>query len=246
MPASLITLHGGHMSRQQNRAIERKRSKTAFQNFVSPPEKAQPSGGFWFRPGKHAFAAEPEKGETFILPPGVVQDQTNPYVPPQSSLSRFPEPLKDTPKSVTVVPQKLIEEQAGSTFRDALRNVRGIGVTAGEGGGAQGDSFTLRGYNARNDMYIDGGRDQGTYFRDSFNLEAVDVLKGPSSTYFGRGSTGGAINQVSKTPRLDPTHGEILISGSDFYLRGSHYRRLYSPAHRAAFAQTTKPTLRSV
>ncbi len=151
----------------------------------------------------------------------VVQDQNSPYIVPQSSLPKFPEPLKDTPQSITIVPQKLIEEQAGSTLRDALRNVTGIGVAAGEGGGAQGDSFTLRGFNARNDMYIDGVRDQGTYFRDSFNLEAVEVLKGPSSVYFGRGSTGGVINQVSKIPRLDPSYGGIFSSGTDFYLRST-------------------------
>jgi catecholate siderophore receptor len=210
------------MSRQQNRAIERKRSKTALQKLcLAAGEGATKAVAFGFALASNAFAAEPEKGETFTLPPVVVQDQTNPYVPSQSSLSKFPEPLKDTPQSITIVPQKLIEEQAGSTLRDALRNVTGIGVTAGEGGGAQGDSFTLRGFNARNDMYIDGVRDQGTYFRDSFNLEAVEVLKGPSSTYFGRGSTGGVINQVSKTPRLDPSYGGIFGGATDFYLRGT-------------------------
>ena len=210
------------MSRQQKRAIERKNSKTAFQKIcLAAGEGVGKAVAFSFALASNAFAAEPKKEETFTLPPVVVQDQTNPYVPPQSSLSKFPEPLKDTPQSITIVPQKLIEEQAGSTLRDALRNVTGIGVAAGEGGGAQGDGFTLRGYNARNDMYIDGVRDQGTYFRDSFNLEAVEVLKGPSSTYFGRGSTGGVINQVSKTPRLNPSYGGILSGGSDFYLRGT-------------------------
>ena len=210
------------MSRQQKRAIERRERKTAFQKIcIAAGEGVGKAVAFSFALASHAVAAEPKKEETFTLPPVVVQDQNNPYVPPQSSLSKFPEPLKDTPQSITVVPQKVIEEQAGSTLRDALRNVTGIGINAGEGGGAQGDSFTLRGYNARNDMFLDGVRDQGTYFRDSFNLEAVEVLKGPSSTYFGRGSTGGVINQVSKTPRLDPSYGGISSGGSDFYLRGT-------------------------
>jgi catecholate siderophore receptor len=70
-------------------------------------------------------------------------------------------------------------------------------------------------------MFIDGVRDAGSYFRDSFNIDSVEVLKGPSSTYFGRGSTGGIINQVSKTPRLDPSYEGTFTGGSDFYLRGT-------------------------
>ena len=210
------------MSRQQKRANERRRNKTALQKIcLAAGEGVGKAVAFSFALASNAFAAEPKKEEPITLPPVVVQDQNSPYIVPQSSLPKFPEPLKDTPQSITIVPQKLIEEQAGSTLRDALRNVTGIGVAAGEGGGAQGDSFTLRGFNARNDMYIDGVRDQGTYFRDTFNLEAVEVLKGPSSVYFGRGSTGGVINQVSKTPRLDPSYGGIFSSGTDFYLRGT-------------------------
>jgi catecholate siderophore receptor len=113
----------------------------------------------------------------------------NPYTTQDPSLTRFLGSLKDTPQSIAVVPQKLIEEQAATTLRDALRNVSGIGISAGEGG-AQGDDFTLRGYSAKTDIFIDGVRDQGSYFRDSFNLEAIEVAKGPSATYFGRGSTG--------------------------------------------------------
>jgi catecholate siderophore receptor len=84
-------------------------------------------------------------------------------------------------------------------MREALRNVTGLSLNAGEGG-VQGDNITLRGYSARNDIYLDGVRDWGAYTRDVFNLESIEVLKGPASTMFGRGSTGGVINQVSKTP----------------------------------------------
>ena len=83
-----------------------------------------------------------------------------------------------------------MQEQAVTSFRDALRNVTGISLAAGEGGGAQGDNLTLRGFNARNDYFLDGIRDQGSYTRDVFNLEAIEVLKGPSAVLFGRGSTG--------------------------------------------------------
>ena len=92
-------------------------------------------------------------------------------------------------------------EQNTTTLRDALRNVAGISIAAGEGG-AQGDNLTIRGFSARNDLYIDGMRDFGSYYRDPFNLEEVDVVQGPSAATFGRGSTGGVVNQATKMPTL--------------------------------------------
>ena len=210
------------MTRQQKHAIERKSNKTAFQKIcLAAGEGVGKAVAFSFALASHAAAAEPKPDEPIAMPPVVVQDQSSPYIVPQSSLSKFPEPLIDIPQSITIVPEKLLEEQAGTTLRDALRNVPGITATAGEGGGAQGDVFTLRGFNARNDMYIDGVRDAGSYFRDSFNFDSVEVLTGPSSTYFGRGSTGGVINQVSKTPRLDPSYDGIFTAGGNMYLRGT-------------------------
>ena len=96
-----------------------------------------------------------------------------------------------------------MQEQGVTSLQEALRNVTGISFQAGEGGGAQGNNLSIRGFNARNDIFLDGMRDQGSYFRDVFNLEAVEVLKGPSALYFGWGTTGGIINQVSKLPRLE-------------------------------------------
>ncbi|HVO93555.1 MAG TPA: TonB-dependent siderophore receptor [Terriglobales bacterium] len=210
------------MSRQQKRANERKHGKTGLQKIcLAAGEGVGRAVAFSFALASNAFAAEPKKEETFTLPPVVVQDQSSPYVVPESSLSKFPVPLKDIPQSITIVPQQLIQEQAGTTLRDALRNVPGITATAGEGGGAQGDVFMLRGFNARNDMFIDGVRDSGSYFRDSFNFDAVEVLKGPSSTFFGRGSTGGIINQVSKVPRLDPSYDGIFSAGAGPLFRGT-------------------------
>jgi catecholate siderophore receptor len=209
------------VSRQENRAADRRLRKTLRKISLAAGEGVGKAVAFSFALASNALAAEPKKEETFDLPPVVVEEQGSPYVVPQSSLSKFPEPLKDTPQSITIVPEKLIQEQAGSSLRDALRNVPGMGITAGENGGSQGDGFTLRGFNARNDMFIDGIRDAGSYFRDSFNIDSVEVIKGPSSTYFGRGSTGGIINQVSKTPRLDPSYGGTFTGGTDFYLRGT-------------------------
>jgi catecholate siderophore receptor len=112
------------------------------------------------------------------------------------------------------VPQQIIQQQANTTLRDALRNVAGISLAAGEGG-SQGDNLTIRGFTARNDLFIDGMRDFGSYYRDSFNTQDVEVLEGPSSVTFGRGSTGGTVNQASKTPGLDRFLSGDLQFGTD-------------------------------
>ena len=96
--------------------------------------------------------------------------------------------LRDTPQSVSVIPREVIEQQAASTLRDVLRNVSGISMAAGEGGGGPaGDNLTLRGFSARTDIFIDGIRDFGSYTRDTFNVEQVEVVKGPSTAQTGRG-----------------------------------------------------------
>ena len=118
------------------------------------------------------------------------------------SLDKFTEPLIETPQSVTVVPQFVMQDQGLSTLRDTLRNVPGISLAAGEAG-AQGDNLTIRGFTARNDIFLDGIRDFGSYYRDSFNYEQVEALEGPAGIQFGRGSTGGVVNQESKVPQVE-------------------------------------------
>ena len=113
------------------------------------------------------------------------------------SMMKFTEPLIDTPQTIAVLPQFVLKDDANTTLRDALRNVPGISMAAGEAG-AQGDNLTIRGFTARNDIFLDGIRDFGSYYRDSFNFDQVEVLEGPSGVQFGRGSTGGVINQESK------------------------------------------------
>jgi catecholate siderophore receptor len=115
------------------------------------------------------------------------------------SMTKFMQPLIDTPQTVEVVPQFVLHDEGNSTLRDALRNVPGISMAAGESG-AQGDNLTIRGFTARNDIFLDGIRDFGSYYRDSFNFDQVEVLEGPAGIQFGRGATGGVINQESKVP----------------------------------------------
>jgi catecholate siderophore receptor len=118
-----------------------------------------------------------------------------------TSLPKFSEAPLDTPQTVTAVSQQVMQQQGVTTLHDALRNVAGISLAAGEGG-AQGDNLTIRGFAARNDLFIDGMRDFGSYYRDPFNTQEVEVLQGPSSVTFGRGSTGGVVNQATKVPGL--------------------------------------------
>ena len=107
----------------------------------------------------------------------------------------------NTPQSVTVINSELITGQAATRLEDALRNVPGITLNAGEGA-ARGDTVNIRGFSAFNDFFIDGIRDAAVYTRDIFDADSVEVLEGPSAVLFGRGSTGGAINQVTKAPLL--------------------------------------------
>jgi catecholate siderophore receptor len=122
-------------------------------------------------------------------------------VPDSVSMTKFTEPLVDTPQSIIVVPEFVVKDEGVTTLRDTLRNVPGISLAAGEAG-AQGDNLTIRGFTARNDIFLDGIRDFGSYYRDTFNYEQVEALEGPAGVQFGRGSTGGVINQESKVPAV--------------------------------------------
>ncbi|HEU0368394.1 MAG TPA: TonB-dependent siderophore receptor, partial [Candidatus Acidoferrum sp.] len=132
--------------------------------------------------------------------------------------AKYSELLRDTPQTISVIDNQILEQQGVNTLRDALRNVAGISLAAGEGG-AQGDNLTIRGFSGRNDIFLDGMRDFGSYYRDPFNYESVDVLQGPSSMTFGRGSSGGVVNQETKAPEVAKLLGGTLQFGSDLTRR---------------------------
>ncbi len=135
-----------------------------------------------------------------------------------ASSPKYSEPILDIAQTINEVPREIMDQQGTTTLRDALRNVAGISLAAGEGG-AQGDNLTIRGFTARNDLFIDGMRDFGSYYRDPFNVQEVAVLQGPSSVTFGRGSTGGVVNQASKTPGMDGAISGSLQLGTDLTRR---------------------------
>jgi TonB-dependent siderophore receptor len=143
------------------------------------------------------------------------------YQREDSSSSKYTQPLVETPQTVVVIPPEVISQRNATTLRDVLRNTPGITFQAGEGGGGlPGDqNFTMRGFTARNSVFVDGIRDAGSYTRDAFNLESVEVAKGPTGTIGGRSSSSGAINQISKTPHLEDSNGGTLGVGADNYRR---------------------------
>ena len=148
------------------------------------------------------------------------KDLTPVVVTSKPSLVILSQKLRDTPQSIDVVPQQVLTEQAVTNIQDALKNVPGITLNAGEGG-SHGDTINIRGFPASDDFFLDGLRDTGFYTRDSFDLEAVEVYKGPASTLFGRGSTGGVVNQVSKTPKLNSEDSASFTGGTNDELRAT-------------------------
>lgn len=143
-----------------------------------------------------------------------------------TGLATLPTSVRETPQAITVLSGEMLKQQGVQSLEQALRNVPGITIAIGEGGTLNGDQFKIRGFDAKDDVFIDGLRDFGVYTRDSFDYEEVQVLKGPSGALFGRGSVGGAINTVSKPARRE------AFSEVDGYVGGGDYLRLLGDFNR--------------
>jgi catecholate siderophore receptor len=117
-----------------------------------------------------------------------------------TSATKIDAPLRDIPQTVNVIPQQVLRDQGVRSMQDALKSVPGIGFSHGDG---QRDEVKIRGFTAVADQFIDGMRDDALYFRDLSNIEQVDVIKGPASVLYGRGSSGGLINRITKKPGID-------------------------------------------
>jgi len=136
----------------------------------------------------------------------------------ETRMGKGQQALRDIPQSVTVMTEKLMDDRNLDTFKEALKNTAGISFLAAEGGE---EDIRLRGFSlqATGDVFVDGVRDPAFYERDTFNLDRLEVLRGSASMLFGRGSTGGAVNQVSKTPRLMDENQLDLTLGSHNHVR---------------------------
>jgi catecholate siderophore receptor len=134
------------------------------------------------------------------------------YKVDKSASDKFTAPLVDTPKSVTVIPKEIIEERNATSLEDVLRTTPGITLGAGEGGTPSADRPNIRGFSSEGNIFVDGMRDTGSQTRDTFNLDQVEVIKGPGSAYSGRGSTGGSLNLVTKKASLEEDFFEGTVS----------------------------------
>ena len=141
-----------------------------------------------------------------IVNAGGLPPDRDPYADPGApykgdhlqSSGKFPEPLVNTPKTVTVLTKDVLADENATTLKQAILNTAGVTLGTGEGGNAFGDRFFIRGFDVRNDIFIDGVRDSGVSVRENFFTEQVEILRGPGSSFAGRGTTGGAINIVTK------------------------------------------------
>jgi catecholate siderophore receptor len=143
-----------------------------------------------------------------------VLGQKDSYKLDTSGLTKLAVPLIDVPQSISTISAQEMQDRAAMDLNQALKTVPGVTIGAGEFRSI-GTSPTIRGFVARTDMFMDGIRDYGDYYRDPFNLEAVEVLEGPAGVVFGRGSTGGVIEQDSKLPTLQPLIAGTLTGGTD-------------------------------
>jgi catecholate siderophore receptor len=114
---------------------------------------------------------------------------------------KYTAPLVDTPRSVTIVTEQVMEDMGSTTLVDALRTVPGITMAMGEGGQPFADRPFIRGYESTSGLLVDGMRDSSAQSRDVFNLEQIEVVKGSSGAFAGRGAPGGSVNLVTKTAK---------------------------------------------
>jgi catecholate siderophore receptor len=128
-----------------------------------------------------------------------------------TSATKTPTPLRDVPQSVTVVTQELIKDQLMASIGDVVRYVPGITAHQGEN---NRDDLVIRGNRSSADFFLNGVRDDVQYYRDLYNLERIEALKGPNAMIFGRGGGGGVVNRVIKEAGFQPVRGATLQAGA--------------------------------
>jgi catecholate siderophore receptor len=145
-----------------------------------------------------------------------------PFKADESASQKFTKPLLDTTQTVQVIKKELLREQGVFSLTDALRNTPGITIQLGENGNTSaGDTFSMRGFNASNQLFVDGLRDLGAVTRDVYNLEQIEVVKGPAGADIGRGAASGYINLISKLPSLTDANFATIGYGTADKKRGT-------------------------
>ena len=176
---------------------------------------------------KKNLSLKKQNAETskIVLETRTVEESVTVRIEPEYSISESESatktltPLRDIPQSVEIVNQQLMQTQAVRSMQDALYNVTAVSVAQGEG---RRDQFFIRGFSAVGDQFVDGIRDDAQYYRDLANIEKIEVIKGPAAVLFGRGSSGGLINRVTKRPDYFGRIGSADLTLGSFGLkRGS-------------------------
>ena len=154
------------------------------------------------------------------------QKSANPYANPdapykveRSASGKLTEPLVNTPRTVTVIPEAVIEDKGARDLRDLARSVPGLTIGSAEGGNSYG-AFAIRGFKASNDVFVDSIRNPGNVIPDVFSVQQVEIYKGPSGGIAGRSTIGGAVNIISKQPNLNSSFYEVTTTlGTDKMFR---------------------------
>ncbi len=179
------------------RAAIRQRARTA----AAAPAQATPSPA-----PVPAFARQPIDNP--YAQPGA------PYKVNRLQSNKFSEPIANTPRTITVLGKEVLQDKGATSLQEVARSTAGVTLGTGEGGNAFGDRFFIRGFDVRNDVFVDGIRDPAVSVRENFFTEQVEVLRGPASSFAGRGTAGGSINIVTKKATLDGNFKEVEGTGS--------------------------------
>lgn len=162
---------------------------------------------------------------TVVVKARAIQSNPNaelkaPYKAKTSADTRRTRPLAETPATVSVVTREAFEDAGVTDLKQILSAQPGITLGTGENGNMFGDRYIIRGYEAKSDVFVDGLRDPGMTTRESFAVEQLEITKGPSSTFAGRGSAGGAVNAITKQATLDYDFTRTAVGlGTDKYQR---------------------------
>ncbi len=153
---------------------------------------------------QQAPAADAKKDEPALPTVKVQAAREVPYKADTSASSKITQTLLETPKTIQVVKKETLQEQGAVSLMEALQNTPGITMQLGENGNTSaGDTFQMRGFSLQTSTFVDGIRDLGAVTRDVFNLEQIEIVKGPAGADTGRGASAGYINLISKLPQLD-------------------------------------------
>ena len=183
-----------------------------------------PLGAMLLAGSMTAMAQQAPADSTKTLAPVVVKEKAEAATGKDTvratttTIGKGKQELRDIPQSITVVTEKLIDDRNLDNLKDVLKNTAGVTFQAAEGGE---EDIRLRGFSlaTTGDIFIDGMRDPAFYDRDTFNNDRIELLRGSASMLFGRGSTGGAVNQVNKKPRLIDEHEVSITLGHYNYKR---------------------------